>query len=144
MPFIGELVTKPLPLRFEQRKLFNIVPYKKTIIEWEIYEDFGYKDNELNITVIVVKGSRTDFASIPRIFWSILPPWYPTYGQPAVIHDYLYRHGLYTRKISDLIFLHAMQESNVVLWKQIIMFNAVRIFGRSSYQKSHTSSLRIL
>ena len=134
MPFIGELITKPLPLRVERRKLFNLIPYKKTIIEWEVYEDFGYKDDELNITIIVPKGSRTDFASIPRVFWSILPPWYPTYGEPAVIHDYLYRNGLYNRKIADLIFLHAMQESNVVLWKQVTMFQAVRLFGKSAYQ----------
>ena len=134
MPFIGELITKPLPLRVERRKLFKIIPYKKTIIEWEVYEDFGYRDTELDITVVVPKGSTTDFASIPRVFWSILPPWYPTYGEPAVIHDYLYRNGLYNRKIADLIFLHAMRESRVATWKQIIMFNAVRLFGKSAYK----------
>ena len=135
MPFIGELVVKPLPLKAVKKRLFKIIPYKKTVIEWEVYKDFGYKDRELDITIVVPKGSRTDFASIPRIFWSILPPWYPTYGEAAVIHDYLYRHGLYNRKAADIVFLHAMKELNVVKWKRTVMFWAVRLFGTPAYKK---------
>jgi len=134
MSFIGELIVKPLPPKIIKKKLFGIIPYKKTILEWVVCEEFGYNDEQLDITVIVPSGSTTDFASIPRIFWSILPPW-GRYGWAAVIHDYLYRHGLYTRSIADLVFLHAMEELNVAKWKQVTMFNAVRWFGGPAYQK---------
>ena len=132
MAFIGELVVKPLPPKVIKTKLFGIIPYKKTILEWIVYEEFGYNDERLDVTVIVPAGSTTDFASIPRAFWSILPPW-GRYGWAAVIHDYLYRHGLYTRAIADLIFLHAMEELHVAKWKRVTMFNAVRWFGASAY-----------
>jgi len=48
--------------------------------------------------VEVPAGFITDFASIPRILWSWIPPtgWY---GKIAVIHDKLYQDG----KIGDLV-----------------------------------------
>src|SRR5262245_55189884 len=39
--------------------------------------------------VTVPVGFVTDFASIPRIFWSALPP-DGRYTYPAIVHDYLY------------------------------------------------------
>jgi len=46
----------------------------------------GGDDSDEIITVPV--GFITDFASIPQIFWNILPPFGP-YGKAAVIHDAL-------------------------------------------------------
>ncbi len=133
MSFKGMLVAKQLPVKEVKKKLFGIIPYKKKILEWEIYEDLTYKDNKLGVKVTVPKGQTTDFASIPRIFWPILPP-VGRYSRAAVVHDYLYRHGLFTRKDCDLIFLHAMEELNVAKWKRIVMFWAVRLFGAPAYQ----------
>jgi len=36
--------------------------------------------------------------------------------------------------IADLVFLHAMRELDVPEWKQTVMFEAVRLFGKSAYQ----------
>lgn len=38
----------------------------------------------------VEPGEKTDFASIPRLLWPIIPP-YGLHSLAAVIHDYLYR-----------------------------------------------------
>ena len=134
MPFSGELVVKQLPVKIIRTRFLWFSTRKKTVLEWEIYEDLTYKDDKLGIKVTVPKGQTTDFASIPRIFWPILPP-VGRYSRAAVVHDYLYRHGLFTRKDCDLIFLHAMEELNVAKWKRVIMYRAVRLFGAPAYKK---------
>jgi len=134
MPFIGDIITKQLPPRIEKRKLFGIIPYKKTILEWEVYEPLTYVDEIFEIKITVPKGATTDFASTPRIVWPVLPP-VGRYSGPAIVHDYMYRHGLYNRKIADFVFLHAMMDIGVPTWKQVVMFEAVRLFGWKSYRK---------
>ena len=134
MPFTEILVAKQLSVKEIKKKLFGIIHYKKRILEWEIYEELSYLDDKLGIKVTVPKGAKTDFVSIPRIFWPILPP-VGRYSKAAVVHDYLYRHGLFTRKDCDLIFLHAMEELNVAKWKRIVMYWAVRLFGAPAYKK---------
>ena len=93
--------------------------------------------------MLVPAGFVTDFASIPRLFWRVLPPT-GSYGKAAVIHDYLYRTGAFTRSICDGIFLEAMCELGVPGWKRRVMFRAVRLFGGSSYQAmARARALRI-
>ena len=97
---------------------------------WEVVFGFQYfigKENS-NEWVIVPEGFKTDFASIPRIFWTILPP-DGTYSQSAVLHDFFYSTQVYTRKRSDQIFLESMEVLGVEWWKRKIMYRAVRIFG---------------
>ena len=132
MPFSGELIVKQLPVR-EVKSSFLGIPFKHTVLEWEICKEFSYQDDKLGIKVTVPKGAKTDFASIPRVFWPILPP-VGRYSKAAVVHDYLYRNGLFTRKDCDLVFLHAMEELNVAKWKRVIMYRAVRLFGKSAYK----------
>ena len=56
---------------------------------YEVLEDFTYyrTSNKQHIFK-VEKGFITDFASIPRIFWSIYPP-FGRYTKSAVLHDRL-------------------------------------------------------
>lgn len=37
-------------------------------------------------------GFLTDYASIPRLLWAIIPP-RGRYNRPAIIHDFLYRYA---------------------------------------------------
>ncbi|MFP3980580.1 MAG: DUF1353 domain-containing protein [Desulfobacterales bacterium] len=97
--------------------------------------------------VIVPKGSVTDYASIPRIFWPFLPPW-GRYGPAAIVHDYLYARAAMTvpdpdnpsrmiesdRKVPDRIFLLTMAQLGVGPVKRYVMYFAVRLFARSAYQ----------
>ncbi len=78
-------------------------------------------------SIMVHEDFITDFASIPRIFWAIIGGPWGKYGKAAVIHDYLYKYGLYTRKIDDRIFLLGMQILNTKDWREILIYYAVRI-----------------
>jgi hypothetical protein len=62
--------------------------------------------------VQVPEGFVTDFASIPRIFWSLLPP-DGLYTYAAIIHDYLYWNQSVSREEADLVLRYAMEDFHV-------------------------------
>ena len=68
--FIGRCVTE------------GVAPYR-----WCLVEDFGYQSQAGNI-LIVPAGFETDFASVPRPLWPILPLSDAVYDKAAVLHDY--------------------------------------------------------
>lgn len=107
---------------------------------WEVLEplQFMYKGR----IITVPAGIQTDFASVPRILWVILPP-SGVYTESAVLHDYLYETGgsMYnskplTRAQSDLVFLEAMQSQGVSFVTSCIMYFGVRLFGSFYWKKS--------
>jgi len=97
---------------------------------WRLVQPFDYHVGSLSSTEIirVPAGFVTDFASVPRLLWYVIPPW-GRYGKAAVVHDFCYTHRLYSRRRADRIFLEAMKALSVPLWKRIVMVVAVRIFG---------------
>ena len=97
---------------------------------WRLVEPFEYHVGNYpsdNI-VLVPRGYVTDFASIPRMFWHILPPW-GKYGKAAVVHDYLC--DIKDRPSSEVhrIFYEAMGVLGVPNWKRRVMYEAVRRYG---------------
>jgi hypothetical protein len=101
---------------------------------WKVLASISYITDNNNI-IIIPKGFNTNFASTPRIIWSILPPWDSRYGKPAILHDYLYYSNLYTKRESDLIFFEAMKNQNVSKWKRYSMYYAVKFFGFICWNK---------
>ena len=103
---------------------------------WLLWEPFEYRvgSEDSEEAIQVPEGFVTDFASVPRAFWVVVPP-YGKYGKAAVIHDFLYCVQTYTRKRSDEIFLEAMGVLNVPGWKRQAMYRAVRWFGESAWRK---------
>ncbi|HIB1629821.1 TPA: DUF1353 domain-containing protein [Salmonella enterica subsp. enterica serovar Muenchen] len=102
---------------------------------WRVYEPFEFYLSDDNSDVIEVPaGFVTDLASVPRIFWTLLPP-DGKYAKAAIIHDYLYDNALRTKKEADLIFLDGMTVLGVPKWKRLVMYQAVRLFGRGNYGK---------
>lgn len=97
---------------------------------WKIYRELIYYVGEENSAdiIIVPVGFQTDFASIPSLFWTLLPP-DGGYSAAAVIHDFLYFTQTRTRLASDRIFLEAMQVLKVNVFKRLIMYRAVRTFS---------------
>jgi hypothetical protein len=83
-------------------------------------------------TIEVPQGFETDFASVPRFFWRIVPPW-GRYSPAAVVHDYLYQSGTLERYEADRVFLTLMQRLGVSAWKRNVMYEAVRLFGGSAW-----------
>lgn len=111
--------------------------FTKLIVEkvgenkWELHEPLIYIGS---VTVEVPVRFLTDFASIPKAFWSILHP-SGRYARAAVVHDYLYATHKYTRKRSDQIFKEGMKVLGVNWFVRGIMYNAVRWFGAKSWNK---------
>jgi hypothetical protein len=76
-------------------------------------------------TIIVPKGFITDFASVPRLFWRLFPP-FGKYTPAAVLHDYLCRKPGFSRAEADKIFLHHMESLGVPFYKRYPMYLGVR------------------
>jgi hypothetical protein len=97
---------------------------------WQLVEEFDYAvgSKESNDKIHVPKGFVTDFASVPRPFWWLFPPW-GKYGKAAVVHDYLYQYQLRTRREADDIFLEGMLVLGVEQWQARLMYRSVRCFA---------------
>ena len=94
---------------------------------WRVEMPFAYASGwGWHVTVPV--NFETDLASIPKLFWNILPP-FGKYTEAAVIHDWLYRTHLIPRADADDILLEAMRLCNVPDWQRAIIYVAVRTFG---------------
>lgn len=112
--------------------------------KWKVVERFNYNIGTVDSSnaVEVPVGFITDFASIPRPLWVLLPPW-GKYGKAAVIHDFMYnehKHSVFSaegvesfvqieRKQADDIFLQAMEVLGVNAITRYAMYYAVRVFG---------------
>lgn len=85
-----------------------------------------------NGIIKVPRGFRTDYASIPRVFRAFITGYDKT-RMPAVIHDYMYREAIETRKLADDLFLKGMKETGVGWVKRHAMYLAVRGFAKGAY-----------
>lgn len=99
--------------------------------------DIGFEGSPRWVTVPA--GYLTDGASVPRLAWSIIPPW-GSYGQAAVVHDLLCEYltvvenGLpvpITRAEADAIFLEAMTVLKVPEETRELMSNAVDLYRKA-------------
>ncbi|MFQ5568273.1 MAG: DUF1353 domain-containing protein [Rhodothermales bacterium] len=120
--------------RFTEILLVSPLPDGRT---WVIQRDFGYDvgTEGSGETINVPIGFKTDFTSVPRLLWSIIPRW-GTYGNAAVIHDFCYWDQSYSRKRSDEIFREGMQVLEVKRWRVFLIYNAVRYFGWFAWWKN--------
>ena len=102
--------------------------------DWKLDRPFTYRIHSRysKRLISVPRGFVSDFASIPKfIFW--LLPWWAKFSKAPILHDFLYKEKYLTRKESDDIFLEAMliewrnrKSRHLVAW---IEYYAVRIFG---------------
>lgn len=101
-----------------------------------LLKEFGFLDDLIGV-VKVPAGFETDFASIQCLKNPLLCGLYAfldDYGnKAAVIHDWLYRNGLYTRAICDEVFYRALRVEKVPKLRAILLYQGVRIGGGSSY-----------
>ena len=94
---------------------------------WTLCRSLLYATNDGDI-IKVPAGFVTDLASVPRIFWNILPP-FGVYDRAAVLHDWLYRNHIGARSTCDWILLEAMAELGTPLWARWAIYLNVRLFG---------------
>jgi Protein of unknown function (DUF1353) len=82
--------------------------------------------------VTAPQGFVTDFASIPRVFWSALRP-DGDYTYPAIIHDYLYWTQRTTREEADQILRFGMEDFGIDSLTIRTIYNAVRVGGSGAW-----------
>ncbi|EAH9843942.1 DUF1353 domain-containing protein [Campylobacter upsaliensis] len=96
-----------------------VKPYDR--YKFEVWEDFNYqielKENEF-ISGVVPKGYTTDGASIPRIFWSLYPPYKSEYFSACVLHDYLCSRAMHETSIKE-----AYKRADLAFYKHLRLLN---------------------
>ena len=101
---------------------------------WKVLAPFLYESKLLDLTVVVAEGFITDFASVPRV-----PFIFDVLGDiahgPAVVHDWLYMKGTYSRFMADRVLLEAMKSEGLVLWKRYQIYLGVRIGGWKAWNE---------
>ena len=80
--------------------------------------------------IIVPRGFVTDFASVPRLFWSMLPP-IGRYGYAAIFHDFAYWQQTARRDEADKLFHETMIELAVGRLTRNVLYYSVRLLRRS-------------
>jgi Protein of unknown function (DUF1353) len=93
------------------------------------------KGQEQLKSVNVPVGFVTDFASIPRIFWSLLPP-DGKYTHPAIVHDYNYWTQTRPREDADQILKIMMEDFSVGAATTTAIYSAVRTFGGRAWDSN--------
>ena len=88
---------------------------------------------------VIIKGYEipagyiTDFASVPRSLWNVLPPT-GLHNTAAILHDWLYDNRIGERKKADEIFYKVMIESGVNKIAAKVMYWGVRLGGKSWWE----------
>lgn len=118
----GQLHLQPLDEYDEGRRIYLLT------------EDFAYI-TRFGDKVVVPKGTKTDFASVPKCLHMLFPP-DGEYLYAAVVHDYLYENGIGTKKDADYLFKHAMLATGIPRWKVFILYHCAKIWGKGNFQKT--------
>ena len=115
------------------RKFFDDIVVKHTDADvWHLFFEVRCESRAGEVFYIPA-GFETDFASIPRPIWHILPP-AGKWAKAAILHDWLYDQRIFPRKKCDDLFLEALLDTGVPKWLSHIMYRAVRAFGESVYR----------
>jgi hypothetical protein len=96
---------------------------------WILDENLVYESADYGV-IMVERDFVTDLASVPRLWWNILPP--QSIAEEAVLHDWLYsnqdKHKL-TRLKCDNLLLEAMIAQGQGWWKRQTIYRGVRLGG---------------
>lgn len=109
---------------------FNVTIYwddKGDKIRFALLDDYKFELDGMSI--LIPKGYQTDFATVPRLLWSILPP-IGKHNPAALIHDYLYDNRIGSRRWADKVFLEVMLRYSVKLVPAYTMYLGVRLGGK--------------
>jgi hypothetical protein len=99
---------------------------------WRLESPLVYYRGMDEALLIVPTGFVTDFASVPRIAWAVLPA-EGKYDSAACLHDYLYRTHKFSQSVCDDILREAMQSSGVPAWQVLVIYWGVHLFGHWAY-----------
>lgn len=95
---------------------------------WRLKKDFKTP------FVTVPENFHTDGASIPRFAWVFADPAGELF-EAAIVHDYMYKNAIHSKKKADLAFYWTAMQYKVTPWKAKVAYYSVRLFGRGNYGK---------
>jgi|Deesub1362A_J573_1020465.scaffolds.fasta_scaffold54431_2 hypothetical protein len=85
-------------------------------------------EDEVILDHVVKRGFVTDFGTVPRLFWWLVPP-VSSYLEAALLHDYLLAAGR-NRKYCDNKFYEAMVEYGVSTLATNFIYTFATLYGR--------------
>jgi len=116
------MILKPIVRPLPNKNLYELVTAFHTIID--------------GIEVDIPEGFIFDGASVPRFLWSIIgSPYLPQYIGAGLVHDYLYRTGIVSRKKADQIFYDLLRDNKVSKFYARKMYWGVRFGGWKAWNK---------
>lgn len=96
---------------------------------------------------VVPRGFVTDFASIPRPLWWLLPKW-ARYGNAAVVHDFNYWEQRKSRKAADRAMVEGMRDLGVGKLTRNSIYFFLRMFGgfawRGNGKRRNAGRIRVI
>jgi len=121
-------------------------PLKATLIEgsrnFRIEEGYSFyidMPDGVRRTFYVNQGFETDFASIPKVFWSFIDPLDPEIAKITPVHDRLYIVGNVDRWLADLVLLEGMKVLGASKIKRYVVYAGVRLAGWYYWNKRRRS-----
>jgi hypothetical protein len=109
------------------------VEHDEATEEWVLLASLVYRSEVARDYTHVPAGFRTDFSSVPRLPLAYLVAG-DTAHAPSVVHDYLYRNKIGTRKMADAVFYEAMIAVGEPKWRAWLMWSAVRAAGWATWR----------
>jgi hypothetical protein len=100
---------------------------------WRTTAWFCFQSAILGRRIYIPPKFVTDFHSVPRFFWHILPP--HENPESGVVHDWLYLHNGCTRKQADQVHKEVLEVLNcsypesACWWKRQTMYVGIRLGG---------------
>lgn len=117
--------------------------YDWKALEVTLLKPFSYQyvSKKECILVTAYQGFVSNGLSIPEFLW-------PIYGHPldrkniraAIIHDYLYRHHIFSRRKADIIFYYSLLEDRTTI-EAYSLFAGVRVFGHIPFERNKVLTL---
>lgn len=102
---------------------------------WVLGNPLVFTIRETGQRIVVPRGFVTDFATVPRIFWTFFPK-HGEYTRAAIVHDYLYWQQACTREQADELFDIVMEDSEVDSTSRFTIYAAVRVWGDDAWEEN--------
>jgi len=119
---ISPLVVVSTGESYHGRRVWKLV--KSLVLRLQASDGQGH----ITLHITVPAGFETDYASVPRLFWHLLP--HDECAEAAVVHDWLYSHPDVDRHLADTILRLAMALTGKPKLMQWCFYLAVRFGGR--------------
>lgn len=115
-----------------QNEIKRVVVKPFSSYKFELVKDYFFYSNVFKTYIVIPKGYKTNGANIPRIFWSIYPPYKCEYLSAVVIHDYLCDKSLSKTdyEFADKIFKEALERLQVNIITIKIFYISVSVFHK--------------